>query len=137
MFRTLIVAVAFAACAAPAFALEPSELIGEWDTQWANAAGEAPDGGGPMRVSADSNPDALDGVTPAPGWDGVMTGEVERREDGTLLWNGRWASIWAEGATTGTFRLLFSDANTFTGKWSTDDGDIDGAAWNGQRAEAR
>jgi hypothetical protein len=136
MLRTLIIAVAFA-CATRALAVEPSEVIGEWDTQWANAAGDEPDGGGPMRISADANPDMLDGVTPAPGFDGVMNGEIERSEGGSLVWNGRWASIWPEGATTGTFRLIFTDANTFRGTWSTDDGEIDGAAWNGQRAATR
>ncbi|HYD74055.1 MAG TPA: hypothetical protein VEF55_13030 [Candidatus Binatia bacterium] len=134
MLRRLIVAVAFAVCTSPVHALEPSELIGDWDTWWANAPGQEPDGGGPMRISADTHAQALDGVLPAPGFDGVMNGEVEQREDGALVWNGRWASIWAEGTTTGTFSLIFTDAHTFTGKWSTDDGEVDGAAWNGQRA---
>jgi hypothetical protein len=33
----------------------------------------------------------------------------------------------------GTFRLEFSDANTFTGTWSTNDKQVRGAAWNGRR----
>lgn len=133
MFRTIVIAAALIV-ATPAFALEPSDLIGEWSTQWANAPGQAPDGGGPMRVSADTSPDSLDGVTPAPGFDGVMNGEVTAGKDGVLVWSGRWANIWPEGATTGTFNLVFTDANTFTGTWSTDDGEINAAAWNGQRA---
>jgi hypothetical protein len=63
-----------------------------------------------------------------------MNGEISEGEDGALVWSGRWASIWPEGATTGTFRLVFTDANTFNGTWSTDDGVVIDAAWNGQRA---
>ncbi len=134
MFRAAFVALAIAACASPAFAMDRDDLVGEWQTQWANAAGEAPDGGGPMRLSADSAVEALDGVLPAPGFDGVMNGEVEEGANGSLIWSGKWASVWPEGATTGTFRFVFSDANSFTGVWSTDDGQIANAAWNGERA---
>lgn len=133
MLRTTFAALAFAACATPALAVERNDLIGEWQTQWANAAGQTPDGGGPMRVSADTSEDSLDGVTPAPGFDGVMNGEIERGEGGALIWSGKWASVWPEGATTGTFRFVFADADSFTGVWSTDDGQIANAAWNGQR----
>lgn len=132
--RALLLGLALFAFATPALALERSDLIGAWDTQWANAPGVPVDGGGPMRISADSSADALDGVTPAPGMDGVMTGEIEQIANGHLIWSGRWASVWPEGATMGTFRFVFTDANTFTGTWSTDDGEITGAAWNGQRA---
>ena len=134
MVRAIIAALAFVACAAPAFALERNDLIGEWQTQWANAPGQTPDGGGPMRVTADTSADALDGMTPAPGMDGVMNGDVERDANGALIWSGRWASVWPEGATTGTFRFVFADANSFTGVWSTDDGEIINAVWNGQRS---
>ena len=134
MFRTSFIAFAFFGCAWPAFALERGDLVGDWQTQWANAAGQAPEGGGPMRVTADSSEDSLDGVTPAPGWDGVMNGEVETSADGALVWSGHWASIWREGTTTGTFRFVFKDSNSFTGTWSSDDGVVAGAAWNGQRA---
>ena len=133
MFRAIFTAAAFAAVATPALALERNDLIGEWQTQWANAPGQAPDGGGPMRVSADTSEDALDGVTPAPGFDGVMNGEVEHGANGALVWSGKWASVWPEGATTGAFRFIFSDADSFTGVWSTDDGQIVDAAWNGRR----
>ena len=134
MLRATIAALAFFMCATPAFALERNDLIGEWQTQWANAPGQTPDGGGPMRVSADTSEDALDGVTPAPGFDGVMNGEVEQDASGALVWSGKWASIWPEGATAGTFRFVFRDAHSFTGVWSTDDGEIVNAAWNGRRA---
>lgn len=133
MIRAMFTALAFAACALPASALEPSALVGEWASEWANSAGEAPSGGGPLIIRADSSPDSLDGLTPAPGWDGVMNGEVGLQGE-AVIWSGRWASIWPEGATTGTFRLVFSDANSFTGAWSTDDGEVQNAAWNGRRA---
>lgn len=117
-----------------AAALEPGDLVGVWTTQWANAAGQAPDSGGPVRISADSNQDSLDGLIPGPGWDGVMTGEV-KQEDGALVWSGAWVSIWPEGLTRGSFRFVFTSANTFTGVWSTDDGAVREAVWNGQRAD--
>ena len=87
-----------------------------------------------MIIRLDDSPDSLDGVTPAPGWDGVQTGEVEPGPNGSLIWSGRWANIWPEGATMGTFRFVFTDAHSFTGTWSSDDGEIQGAAWNGARA---
>ena len=121
--------------AAPAaYALEPADVVGVWDTQWADAT-DAPLGdGGPMLVSLDSSPELLDGMTPAPGMDGVMNGEATRQADGTLVWDGRWASVWPEGATMGTFRIVFTDADHFTGAWSTDDKQVRGAAWAGTRA---
>lgn len=134
MLRAIFAAFALAASATPALALERDDLIGEWQAEWANAPGQAPDGGGVMRLTADTSEDGLDGVTPAPGMDGVMNGEVERDASGALVWSGRWASVWPEGATTGTFRFVFTNADTFTGAWSTDDGEITGAAWNGHRA---
>lgn len=133
MLRFTLAVLALVACATPAFALDRSDLIGEWRTQWANEAGQAPTGGGPMLVRADTSEDSLDGTTPAPGFDGVMNGEVERGAGGALVWSGRWASIWPEGATTGSFRFVFTDADTFTGVWSTDDGAVSGAAWTGER----
>jgi hypothetical protein len=132
MLRAFVLALALMA-PAPAFALDRNDVVGEWETQWANASGEAPDGGGPMRISADSNEESLDGVTPAPGFDGVLNGEITQ-QDGALVWTGRWASVWPEGTTLGTFRMVFSDADHFTGTWSTDDGVVAGAAWNGWRA---
>ncbi|MET0182207.1 MAG: hypothetical protein ABW199_04905 [Caulobacterales bacterium] len=132
--RSLIASVFLFALAQAASALEPADLVGAWNTQWANAPGEAVSGGGPMTISRDSSEDALDGVTPAPGMDGVMNGEVSKSADGKLVWSGRWASVWAEGATMGTFRFVFTNARSFTGVWSTDDGVINGAAWNGARA---
>lgn len=133
MIRTILAALTLTACASPALALERGDLIGEWQTQWANAAGVTPDGGGPMRVSADTGEDSLDGLTPASGFDGVMNGDVEQGPNGVLIWAGKWASIWPEGATTGTFRFVFTDADSFTGVWSTDDGAVANAAWNGHR----
>jgi hypothetical protein len=134
MLRATFAALVFVACATPAIALERDDLIGAWETQWSNAPGEAPTGGGPMQVSADTSSDGLDGLTPASGWDGVMNGRVEPGADGALIWSGQWASIWPEGATMGTFRFVFTDADSFTGTWSTDDGEISRAVWNGQRA---
>lgn len=134
MKRIALAAVAWLAVAASAAALEPADLVGAWDTQWANRAGEAPNGGGPLIIRLDDSPDALDGSTPASGWDGVQTGEVAQGPNGSLIWSGRWASIWPEGATMGTFRFVFTDAHSFTGTWSSDDGEIQGAAWNGARA---
>jgi len=133
MFRAIVAAFAFAFIATPALALEPSDLIGEWQTEWANAGGAAPDGGGPVRIAADSAPDSLDGVIPGAGWDGLMNGEVTE-ERGVLVWSGQWVSVWPEGLTRGTFRFVFTDANTFSGTWSSDDGEIVDAAWNGRRA---
>ena len=120
--------------ASSAFALEPADLVGAWDSEWANAAGEPVTGGGPLRISLDSSPDSLDGVTPAPGMDGMMNGETLVQPDGSLVWSGRWASVWPEGTTTGTFRFVFSSADTFAGTWSTDDKQVQGAAWVGSRA---
>lgn len=134
MLKAIAAVLAIFVVATPAFALGRDDLIGEWVTQWSNAAGEAPSGGGPMRLSADASNDGLDGVTPAPGWDGVMTGRIESVESGALVWTGQWASIWPEGATMGTFRLVFSDPDTFTGTWSTNDGEVQDAAWIGRRA---
>lgn len=119
--------------AAPAPALPAQAVVGEWITQFANEGGGPIVGAGRLRITLDSNPNALDGVSPAPGWDGVQTGEVEPGPNDTLIWAGRWASIWPEGATMGTFRLVFTDADTFTGTWSSDDGEIVEAAWNGVR----
>ncbi|MCR6644383.1 MAG: hypothetical protein NVV62_07645 [Terricaulis sp.] len=134
MKRIALAAFAWIALALPAAALEPADLIGTWTTQWGNGGGEAVSGGGPLIIRLDESPDALDGSTPAAGWDGVQTGEVEPGPNGSLIWSGRWASIWPEGATMGTFRSVFSDADTFTGVWSSDDGEIVNAPWNGARA---
>lgn len=120
--------------ASPAFALEPADVVGNWDSEWANAADEPVTGGGPLRITLDSSADSLDGVTPAPGMDGVMNGETVVQPDGSLVWSGRWASVWPEGTTTGTFRLVFVSETTFSGTWSTDDKQVQGAAWNGARA---
>ena len=133
MLRALIAAIVFAALASPAAALDRAAVLGDWETEWANAAGEAPEGGGELIIRADSGEDGLDGLSPAPGWDGVMTGETETQADGSLLWSGRWASIWPEGATMGAFRVVFTGADTFTGTWSSDDGEIVDAAFNGRR----
>lgn len=120
--------------AAPAqVSLQREAVIGEWLTQFANESGGPIVGAGQLRITRDSGLDGLDGVSPAPGWDGVQTGEVEPGPNGSLIWSGRWASIWPEGATMGSFRLIFSDANTFTGVWSSDDGEVVDAAWNGMR----
>ncbi|MBL8530927.1 MAG: hypothetical protein JNK94_04260 [Hyphomonadaceae bacterium] len=127
-------ALSWFAAAASAAALQPADLVGAWETQWANAAGEAPSGGGPLIIRLDGSEGALDGLTPAPGWDGVQTGETAPGPNGALIWSGRWASIWPEGATMGAFRLVFTDADTFTGTWSTDDGSVTDATWNGARA---
>lgn len=117
--------------AAPVLAREA--VAGDWITQFANTGGGPIVGAGLLRITLDSNADALDGVSPAPGWDGVQTGEVAPGPNGSLIWSGRWASIWPEGATMGTFRFVFTDANSFTGTWSSDDGEIVEAAWNGRR----
>ncbi|MDX2277245.1 MAG: hypothetical protein NW206_17505 [Hyphomonadaceae bacterium] len=132
--RVAILALAVWALAGPAFALEPEDVLGEWITEWGNQGGEPVSGGAPMRVTLDS-PGALDGVWPSPGADGVIYGEAVARPDGTLVWEGDWASIWPEGVTRGAFRFVFTDADSFTGTWSTDDGEIVDAPWNGRRAE--
>jgi hypothetical protein len=67
MMRAFLFVLAFA-LAAPAHALERNDVLGEWITQWANAAGQVPESGGPLRVSADTDQDSLDGLMPAPGW---------------------------------------------------------------------
>ncbi len=114
-------------------ALPREAVVGEWITQFSNTGGGPIVGSGLLRITRDSSPDALDGVSPATGWDGVQTGEVAPGPNDTLIWTGRWASIWPEGATMGTFRIVFTDANSFTGTWSSDDGEVVGAAWNGRR----
>ena len=65
--------------------------------------------------------------------DGVMNGEVASGENGALIWSGTWVSYWPEGATRGTFRLVFRDADTFAGTWSSDDGAVQDARWLGAR----
>ncbi|GAM96679.1 hypothetical protein U91I_00299 [alpha proteobacterium U9-1i] len=106
--------------------------MGAWVTETANQGGEAASGATPMQISLDS-PDALDGVSPSPGPDATIYGEAVRQADGTLLWSGTWANVWPEGVTRGTFRFVFADANSFTGTWSSDDGEIKNAPWNGRR----
>ena len=64
MLRATFAALVFVACATPAVALERDDLIGAWETQWSDAPGAAPTGGGPMRLSADTSSDGLDGLTP-------------------------------------------------------------------------
>jgi hypothetical protein len=117
-----------------AHATEPGDLVGVWTTEWANSPTEPVGPGGPLTISRDSSEGSLDGHTPAAGFDGVMNGEVTPGPNGALIWEGRWASVWPEGATMGTFRLVFTDANTFTGTWATDDKQVRDAAWNGHRA---
>lgn len=134
MKRLALAAMAWLAIAAPAAALERAALFGEWETQHSDGAGKPADGEGRLRIFADESSDGLDGYSPASGWDGVLNGRVAPGPNGSLIWSGRWASIWPEGATMGTFRFVFTDANTFTGTWSSDDGEIQGATWNGARA---
>jgi hypothetical protein len=118
-----------------AHALEPGDLVGVWATEWSNAANEAPGPGGPMRIALDSDNGTLDGMTPAAGLDGVMNGEVSEGENGALIWSGVWVSNWPEDTVRGTFRLVFGDADSFTGTWSTNDKQVQNAVWNGRRAE--
>lgn len=131
--RRLILALALAAMAAPAMALEPGDLAGDWTTEWADAPDQALSGGGPLEILRGESPDALDGHTPAPGLDGVMNGEVVEK-DGALVWSGVWASVGRDWLTRGTFRFVFTDSDHFTGTWSTDDGEVTGAAWVGRRS---
>jgi|CXWL01.1.fsa_nt_gi hypothetical protein len=132
--RAVLVALGLMLAPGAAWAVEPAEVVGGWVTEWANQGGEAVSGGAPMRISLES-PDALDGAWPTPGADGVIFGEAETRADGALVWRGQWAHVWPEGVTRGTFHFVFTDANTFTGTWSTSDGEIVDAAWNGRRAD--
>ncbi|MGE0597437.1 MAG: hypothetical protein AB7P07_13820 [Hyphomonadaceae bacterium] len=121
------------ALAAPAFALEPAELAGRWETEWSNGADQPISGGAPMTITLE-NEDTLDGLWPSPGADGVINGQVTEEGD-VLVWSGPWVSVWPEGVTRGTFRFVFADANNFTGVWSSDDGEVAGAAWNGRRID--
>lgn len=130
--RAGLTAFAVLAIALPAAALEPAELAGGWMTEWSNAAGQPVDGGGPLTIAAE-NEDTLDGHQPAAGQDGVMNGQVGADANGALVWSGQWVSIWPEDVTRGTFRFVFTDADTFTGVWSTDDGEVRNAVWNGRR----
>lgn len=130
--RVILFALAALSLAAPGFALEPGDVVGEWQTEWANQGGEDVSGGAPMRITLDSA-EALDGVYPSPGPDGVIYGEATERADGVLVWEGTWSTDWPEGATRGTFRFVFTDVDTFAGTWSSDDGEVMNAAWNGRR----
>ncbi len=130
--RAILLALSFALAPVAAHALEPGDVLGRWDTQWSNQAGEPVSGGAPMNISLDS-PDALDGTWPSPGPDGVIHGETRRDANGSLVWSGTWATVWPEGVTRGTFQFVFTDANTFTGTWSSNDGAVVNAAWNGRR----
>lgn len=134
MFRAAVLACGVLAASPSALALDAADLTGAWETQWSNSASEPLSGGGPLLIRPDSGPDSLDGVTAAPGFDGVMNGEVIAEADGKLVWSGAWVSIWPEGLTRGAFRLVFIDANSFTGTWSSDDGEIENARWEGRRA---
>ena len=131
--RAILLALSFALAPVAALALEPSDVLGRWETQWSNQANEAVSGGAPMNISLDS-PEALDGTWPAPGADGVIYGEVIVQPDGALVWSGTWAHLWPESVSRGTFRFVFTDANSFSGTWSTADGAVKNAVWNGQRA---
>lgn len=133
MIRAAAFAFGVLLVSSPALALEGAGLVGDWETQWSNAADEPLSGGGPLLIRPDSGPDRLDGVTAAPGFDGVMNGEVSEQEDGALVWSGAWVSIWPEGATRGTFRFVFTDAQSFTGVWSSEDGEVENARWEGRR----
>jgi hypothetical protein len=117
-----------------AFALEPGDLVGVWTTEWSNAANEPITGGGALQIALDTGGESLDGLLPGPGMDGVLNGDVTVGENGALVWTGTWVSYWPEGATRGPFRMVFTD-DAFTGTWSTDDGTVQDAAWNGRRAE--
>lgn len=130
--RAGLAAFALMAAAAPAAALTPTDLAGGWTTEWSNAPGQAVDGGGPLTIAAE-NEDTLDGHQPVAGQDGVMNGQVSTDAHGALVWSGQWVSIWPEDVTRGTFRFVFTDADTFTGVWSTDDGEVRNAVWNGRR----
>jgi hypothetical protein len=66
--------------------------------------------------------------------DGVLNGDVTAGENGALVWSGTWVSYWPEGATRGPFRMVFT-GDAFAGIWSTDDGEVQNAAWNGRRSE--
>lgn len=131
--RAFAVSVAFLLSAGQATALELSDLSGAWETEWSNAKDEPVSGGGPMIVRPDSGSEALDGLIPGPGMDGVMNGEVTVDENGALIWSGTWVSYWPEGATRGTFRLVFRDADAFAGTWSSEDGVVQDARWIGVR----
>jgi hypothetical protein len=130
--RSALAALAFLAVATPAAALEPAELAGAWVTVWSNGPELPVDGGGPLAIAVE-NADTLDGHQPAAGQDGVMNGEVSTGENGALIWAGQWVSVWPRDVTRGTFRFVFTDADTFTGVWSTDDGEVKDAIWNGRR----
>lgn len=131
--RAFAISVAFLLSAGQAAALELSDLSGNWETEWSNAKDEPVNGGGPMIVRLDSGSESLDGLIPGPGMDGVMNGEVAAGENGTLIWSGTWVSYWPEGATRGTFRLVFRDEGHFAGTWSSEDGVVQDARWIGGR----
>lgn len=131
--RAFAISVAFLLSAGQAAALELSHVTGEWETEWANAADEPLSGYGPIFVRLDTGADSLDGLNPGPGMDGVMNGEVTAGEDGALVWSGTWVSYWPEGATRGSFRLVFEDADHFEGTWSSEDGVVQNARWHGVR----
>lgn len=130
-----LVMFAWFAIAAPAAALERGDIVGTWESQWANRPGEPASAGGDRLVIAlDTSADGLDGFSGAPGMDGVMNGEIAEGPNGSLIWTGQWASVWRDTTERGTFRFVFTDAHSFTGTWSTADGEVQGAAWNGARA---
>jgi hypothetical protein len=134
--RFLVIALGLmAATIAPATALEPQDLLGRWSTEWANAAGEEPNGSADVYIMQDADASgSLDGVWDTPGVNGVMHGTIERGEDGELVWTGRWAPPNATSdAQGGTFRFVFTNARAFAGIWSADNGGVQDAPWNGRR----
>lgn len=120
--------------AGQAQALEPSDLVGVWTTEWSNAANEPLTGGGPLQIALDTGGESLDGLLPGTGMDGILNGDVTAGEDGALIWTGTWVTHWPEGDTRGPFRMVFT-GDAFIGTWSTGDGSVKNAAWNGRRAE--
>lgn len=131
MLRKIIAALALVTMTAmPAQAtLEPS-LIGTWTTEQSDGSQAhtiemtlRPENG-----DGDITSGPVDGVWNAPGFDGVMFGQI-----GSNTLTGEWVL----GARRGTFTFTLDPANRcrFTGSWTENGGG--GGSWNGTKQRCR
>lgn len=104
--------------------LAASAFNGTWQTTWKNPDGTP--GSGPVKVKADSEPNALDGVTEMKGPDGVLYGTLSTD---TKTWSGNW---WNSKGEKGTFTFTLKGTKSFEGTY-TMEGTAGTFSWNGTR----